>query len=362
MSKDLEYKDLIAFHPGDYVSEIVDDLNITQNEFANRLGVSSKTVSKIINHEDGISVETADKLERVTGVSIQTWLNLQAQYDAKVQEIKNAQDADELAVAEYIDNRYLKEHKIFENRRYRNTEKIKKLRQILNISNLSKLAEFNPEVSYRRTKTINDEKSIVTSNVMLELATNEARNKSQVKYQKKLLAKKLPDLRKLNLESPNSFYPQLKAMLLECGIVLVALPAIPGARLSGATKKFKNGSVLLLFTDRTKCGDAIWFSIIHELGHIYRDDFFSDYNDPQGYEVKEAMADKFAADFFISPRAYDEFVSRQSFTKESIIGFANEIGVTPGIVVGRLQSDGILDYYEFNELKDKIEIYKSFNN
>ncbi|AYM02102.1 addiction module antidote protein, HigA family [Levilactobacillus brevis] len=84
MGNTTEVKDLIAFHPGAYVEEIVDDLNITQAEFAERLGVSSKIVSNIINGQDSVSAVTADKLAKVTGVSTETWLNLQAQYDAKI--------------------------------------------------------------------------------------------------------------------------------------------------------------------------------------------------------------------------------------------------------------------------------------
>ncbi|MCF6419811.1 HigA family addiction module antitoxin [Furfurilactobacillus milii] len=360
MSKDLVYKDLISFHPGNYVSEIVDDLNITQDEFARRIGISSKTISRIINHEDGISPGTASKLATVTGVSVQTWLNLQARYDAKVQEIENAQTNDEIAVANDIDTAYLKKCKIFEDRRYTINEKIQKLRQVLKVSNLSKLAEFNPAVSYRRVKTDHDDKSIVVSNTMLELATNEARNKSNIKYSKEKLEQKLSYIKKLNLESPGSFFPKLENVLLECGIVLVAIPNMPGARLNGATKRFKNGSVLLLFTDRNKWADAIWFSIVHELGHIYYEDFFSDYDDQEGYKKKEKKADEFAANFFIAPNAYSSFIGRGIFTEESIINFANEMGVIPSIVVGRLQSDEIIDYSTFNELKTKYKVLKNF--
>ena len=36
MSK-MEYKDIIAFHPGFYINEIIEDMDITQEEFAKRL-------------------------------------------------------------------------------------------------------------------------------------------------------------------------------------------------------------------------------------------------------------------------------------------------------------------------------------
>lgn len=81
MSKEKVYEDLIAFHPGSYVEDIVDELNITQAEFADKLGVSAKTISKIINGEDRISNDIANKLAKLTGISVKTWMNLQEAYD-----------------------------------------------------------------------------------------------------------------------------------------------------------------------------------------------------------------------------------------------------------------------------------------
>lgn len=91
MSTENEYKNLIAFHPGAYLSELIDDLNITQAEFAHRIGTPAKTLGKIINGEGSVSPATAGKIAKVIGVSVQTWLNLQASYDAKVAATKNAQ-------------------------------------------------------------------------------------------------------------------------------------------------------------------------------------------------------------------------------------------------------------------------------
>ena len=35
----VQYKDLYAFHPGYYVSQLIEDMEITQEEFALRTGV-----------------------------------------------------------------------------------------------------------------------------------------------------------------------------------------------------------------------------------------------------------------------------------------------------------------------------------
>lgn len=76
---------------------------------------------------------------------------------------------------------------------------------------------------------------------MLEIASNQARNLSDSRLDKKKLKESLPDIRKMTLQDPETFYPILKDSLLECGVILVALPNLKNAYLNGATKKFKNG-------------------------------------------------------------------------------------------------------------------------
>lgn len=84
-NKIVEYKDLIAFHPGQYVGELIEDYEMTQKEFAENLGVSPKTISKLVKGEESISNEIAQKLEKFTNISMKTWLNLQNAYDVKME-------------------------------------------------------------------------------------------------------------------------------------------------------------------------------------------------------------------------------------------------------------------------------------
>ena len=86
-NKIVEYKDLIAFHPGQYVEELIEDYNVTQKEFAERLGVSEIKLYKLVNGEESISNDIARKLAKITNISIITWLNLQNAYDVKIAEI-----------------------------------------------------------------------------------------------------------------------------------------------------------------------------------------------------------------------------------------------------------------------------------
>ncbi len=60
-----EYKDLVAFHPGQYIGELIEDYQISQKEFAEKLGLSPKTISKLVNGEESIRYDLAQKLEKL---------------------------------------------------------------------------------------------------------------------------------------------------------------------------------------------------------------------------------------------------------------------------------------------------------
>lgn len=49
--KIVEYKDVIALHPGQYIGELIEDYQMTPKEFAEEFGVSPKTINKLVNGE-----------------------------------------------------------------------------------------------------------------------------------------------------------------------------------------------------------------------------------------------------------------------------------------------------------------------
>lgn len=76
MSKRI-YKHLAAFHPGYYVQSLIDDMEITQSEFAKRINTTDKTLSLLLKGEISLSHELAKNLSQMIGTTVDTWLNLQ---------------------------------------------------------------------------------------------------------------------------------------------------------------------------------------------------------------------------------------------------------------------------------------------
>ena len=62
MSNIEQYKEIVAFHPGYYIAEIIEDMGISQAEFAARLGTNTKTLSYLLNGRANITNDLAKKL------------------------------------------------------------------------------------------------------------------------------------------------------------------------------------------------------------------------------------------------------------------------------------------------------------
>ena len=71
-------------HPGEIISDILEERNLTQKELAQRAGVSETFLSEVIHGKKDISKGLAAGLECALEVPHSFWLNLQANYDAKM--------------------------------------------------------------------------------------------------------------------------------------------------------------------------------------------------------------------------------------------------------------------------------------
>lgn len=73
-------------HPGKFLAEILDEMEISQSEFSRRIGVSRMRISYIINGQRPITAEMAHLIGKALGQTPQYWMNLQVSYDLKTAE------------------------------------------------------------------------------------------------------------------------------------------------------------------------------------------------------------------------------------------------------------------------------------
>jgi addiction module HigA family antidote len=77
---------LPPIHPGEFLKEILDELDISQAEFARAIGLSAMRISHVVKGKRPVTAELALLFGKAFGQTPQYWINLQAAYDLKIAE------------------------------------------------------------------------------------------------------------------------------------------------------------------------------------------------------------------------------------------------------------------------------------
>ena len=303
MSNKMTYHDLYAFHPGYYIADLIEDMEITQEEFSTRMGTTPKTVSRLVNGKCNLSNDLAKKISAMTGSSVDVWLNLQKAYDEKVIEIEAQRSRDEqIRVVQMIDYSYfVKVAKLPPTRK--SDEKIDNLRKYFVISDLRILCKPDFLANFRTGISEIQEKNIVNSQAWLQTAMNFAKLAIVSKFDADRLECSLPEIRAMTIQKPDVFLPRLREIFSDCGIAFVLLPHLKNSGINGAVKWYGSNQVILAMNDRRCYADTFWFSLFHEIGHIFQQKpkkvFISGESISDADETLEREADAFAQNYLI---------------------------------------------------------------
>lgn len=355
MSNYIEYDDKIAFHPGYYIKEIVEESGLTQEDFAKRLDTTPKNLSLLIRGEQNLSIDIAMKLSRMTGTSVSYWLNLQNAYDALIAEFKSKEELDqERKIFSYLDYKYFREYFNLPDLPRKKDEQIVQVRNFLNVSTLTVFKKPDMAVSFRSATGEMSEANIIKANIMVQIATNIALETEAPKFDKSLFEEAVRYALTLTKDH-STFYPLIKEAFCKVGVIFVILPNISGSKINGATKKVGN-NIMLLVNDRRLNSDTFWFTLFHEIGHIMNGDYGISFDSESGEQ--EEIADKYAEDMLIPCDQYQQFIAENRFDIQSIRRFAKRIDRDPGIVLGRLMNDGKVSYddWSLNSLRHKYKV------
>lgn len=188
-------------------------------------------------------------------------------------------------------------------------------------------------------------------------------------FDEHLLRSSIEELRGLTRKRVGDALEEAQAICSRAGVALVLVPELPGTRISGCARWLSETNALIGLTIRYKTDDQLWFTFFHEVAHIllHRDrqmfvidnaaeDMGDEVVDPEMAKYEEE-ANRFAADTLIPPAELAKLTSckREKLTNDVIHDFAKAIGIGPGIVVGRLQHDGVLEHWQGNKLKQNLE-------
>lgn len=359
MSNYLEYKDAIAFHPGYYLKEIVDESGLTQEDFAKRLDTTPKNLSLLVRGEQSLSIDIAMKLSRMIGTTVSYWLNLQNAYDALIAEFNSDKELEkEREIFKELDYKYFRDNFGLPDLPRKTDEQIVEVRKFLHVSTLAVFEKRDMAVSFRSVSQKLSDANTIKANIMVQIAANMALNVQAPKFNKTKF-KQAVDYALSLTRNHKDFYPLIKEAFYNAGVIFVILPNLPGSKINGATKKLER-NVMLMVNDRRLNADTFWFTLFHEIGHIIHGDYGISFEQETG--EREEVADKFAADLLIKPDEYQKFIQGNTFTLTKIKEFADSIERDPGIVLGRLQKDKLVRYDDrtLNLLRHKYKVKTSF--
>jgi addiction module HigA family antidote len=83
-------------HPGEHLSEELEDLGMSAAQLARNLNVPTNRVTSILNGQRAITGDTALRLAHFFGTTPEFWLNLQALYEIRCARTKLGKSIDHL--------------------------------------------------------------------------------------------------------------------------------------------------------------------------------------------------------------------------------------------------------------------------
>jgi HTH-type transcriptional regulator/antitoxin HigA len=348
--------------PGDTILDLIEERGWTQAELCKRLGYTEKHISQLINGKVPLTDEAALRLERVLGSNAGFWLAREAKYREHCARLEAArahagwvQWLDELPVKELMDSGAIPKS--------RNDAKHKPsiVDSCLRFFGVASPDEWRAhyvsmQVAFRRSRA--EQSDIGAISAWLRLGEQQAEKQDGPRYDKTRFEKALAAIRPLTREAPEVFEPKLRNVLHEAGVAMVLVPAIPRSHVSGVARWLSPTRPMIQLSLYGKTNDKFWFTFFHEAAHILlhannKEDkksvFLDDPNTTHTDNPQEHEANQWAGNWLIPPKYTGALATLRS--KVGVETFAKQIGIHPGIVVGRLQHDGLIDPSWMNDLK-----------
>ena len=349
-----EYLPNYAVPPGATLAEVLDERGMSQAELAQRTDLSPKHINRIVNGHVQISTDVAIRLERATDVPARLWLSLEATYQEHLARLDDSALVDDLPLLEELPIAAMVQHGILTKRlgRY---DRVREVLMYLGVANRNAWVKTlgSLEASFRMSNAHRCDPEAVA--VWLRMGEIEAAEIDCAPWDRSTFKEVLRQVRGLTrLGDPTVWQPKLVELCASAGIAFVAVPEVDGARTNGAARWLTPNKGLIQLSIRGRWADIFWFSFFHEASHILdqtkRPIFLSGKNKDSPEEQK---ADQFAQAFLIPPDRTDEL--RRLRSAADVKAFATSVGIHPGIVVGRLQHEGLWEYSRGHALRSKLQ-------
>lgn len=350
MNSDLDF----VVSTGEYIEEWLEDNHVSPAELARRLGCSRKHVSELLRGAP-LSHEFAIRLARVTGIPADRWMQLESFYRSELARLELEQDPAEVkAVLSTLPLSFLRKRGYIRSTLNKPGKCAFEVLSFYKVGSLDVLREALSEpavaVAFRQSAKLDWGARLTWLKAVEAEAAQVDLDRT---FDRDALRALIPELRALTRESPGQYGSKLLEALRGVGVRLVFVHAVPKAGTYGAARWY-HGAPLVALSLHRKSEDQLWFTLFHELFHVLEHDLT-----PEGFVSGEwadgkleDAADKYSRDLLVPPERTGRLVGLESF--EDVRGFATELGVSPGIVVGRLHREQIWPYSKGQGLIQKL--------
>jgi len=345
--------------PGRTLLEILETVGISQAELAERTGRPKKTVNEIIKGKAAITPDTALQLERVLGRPYAGfWISLEQQYRASLARLqeremlsKHTEWLSDLPIGDMISRGWIRAQR----------DKVDMVRELLGFFAVASpeawedvWRTYRKATAFRRSANHSDNFGVMAA--WLRRGEIEGRDLECEPFNASRFKAALRKIRNLTTEEPNRACELTIEECAAAGVAVVLVPELPKLRLFGATRWLSAEKALLQLSLHYKRDDQFWFSFFHEAGHILLHGKRNIFVEHAGSDdLDEQEANKFASDYLVPLDEYIDFCAGGDFKRSTILKFSRRIGISPSIVVGRLQHDKIIKFSEHNDLHTRLD-------
>lgn len=351
-----------AVPPGWVLEERLEANGISQAEFARRCGRSPKFISDIIAGKAPVEAKTALQFEKVLGVSANIWLGIEKRYrlhQMRETEAREAEASEDWARSFPL-NELIKRGAIRKSSSA--GEKVTQLLTFFGVASIEAWTARNKTVAVAYRHSPSFESNSFALAAWLRLAEIEAEGQALKDFDRAAFMGALKQARRLTREKFPQAFVEARQLCNEAGVALVCVKPLPKTPLSGAARWLSPRKPLIALSGRHGSNDQVWFSLFHEAAHILLHSKKGVYIDADksgdNGDTAEAEANKWAANFLVPQPAWQSFLDAEDYRGDDAIrNFAAEQGIAPGIIVGRLQHEGLLSWRSrLNRLKVKVRL------
>ncbi|MCY3706646.1 MAG: ImmA/IrrE family metallo-endopeptidase [Gammaproteobacteria bacterium] len=350
-----KYSPDYAVPPGWVIEEHLATHGISQAELARRCGRSPKLISEIIAGRAPIEPGTALQFEMVLGVDASIWLGIEADYQlfrAREADARRARDL--VAWAKTFPARDLVKRGAMDPP----SSESATVQTLLSFFGVATKHAWDTkygaaQAAYRHSPSFESDQPALKT--WLRLVELDAERQNCGSYDEPRFRSALRQVRSLTRDPMTAAIRKARELCAETGVALAVVDPLPKVRLSGAAWWYRPGKPVIALTGRHKSDDHLWFSFFHEAAHLLlhsRREIFIDDLSPGGDDI-EAQANVWAANFLLPRQHWRQFVANGVFGSGNVQEFAQEQGIAPGIVVGRLQHEKLVPWNQLNHLKKK---------